>query len=91
MRQHRWFFLLLIAALLLPSCQTTDVVATVSDTQTLLQTKVDPLKVSVSAQHANIALELEVNECLNCHSDKERLIETAKEEELAESESSGVG
>jgi len=91
MRQHRWFFLLLIAALLLPSCQTTDVVATVSDTQTLLQTKVDPLTVSISAQYANIAPELEANECLSCHADKERLIETTKEVEIVESESSGVG
>jgi len=91
MQQHRWLFLLLIAALLLPSCQTTDMAATVSDTQALLQTKVDPLTISISVQHANIVPELEVNECLDCHSDKERLIETAKEEELAESESSGVG
>ncbi len=32
-----------------------------------------------------------VNECLNCHSDKERLMALAKEEETSESESRGVG
>jgi hypothetical protein len=31
------------------------------------------------------------NECLECHTDKQRLIESAKEEELVESESEGVG
>ena len=91
MGQHRWFFLLLIAALLLPSCQTTDAAATVPDTQEPLQAKVNLLTVSISAQYANDTPELVVNECLNCHSDKQRLIDTAKAEEPAESESSGVG
>lgn len=33
----------------------------------------------------------EGNECLNCHSDKDLLIKTAKPEEVVESESKGVG
>ena len=90
MRQYRWFFLLLIAALLLSSCQTTDVAATAPDIEPL-QAKVNPLTVSISAQHVNVLPELEENECLTCHSDKQRLIETAIEEEVVEAESSGVG
>ena len=91
MRQHRWFCLLLITGLLLSSCQTTDVAVINSDTQTASQAKVNPLSVSVSVQNMNIEEELEESECLNCHSDKERLIETAKAEEVVEAESSGVG
>jgi len=33
----------------------------------------------------------EADECLACHSDKDRLIETAKPEEVVEKESSGAG
>lgn len=91
MRQHRWFYLLLITGLLLSSCQTTNVAVINPDTQTASQAKVNPLAVSVSAQDVDILAELEESECLNCHADKERLIETAKEEEVVEAESSGVG
>lgn len=89
MQRYRWFFLLLIAALLLPGCQTAD--TTAPDTQAPLQAKVNPLTISISSQQGNIVSELEESECLNCHSDKQHLIDTAKVEEVAESESSGVG
>jgi hypothetical protein len=34
---------------------------------------------------------VEVDSCLACHSDKQQLIDTAKEEEVVPEESSGVG
>lgn len=33
----------------------------------------------------------ESNHCLDCHSDKQELIDTAKPEEVVESESTGAG
>jgi uncharacterized protein YcfL len=91
MRQHKWFYSLLITTLLLASCQSTEVTSADPATQPLLQAKVNPLPISVSAQQMSDASVPEVNECLNCHADKQRLIDTAKEEEVVEAESSGVG
>jgi len=88
MRRHSWFYLLLITAFLLPGCQTTD--ETAADVQAPQQAKVIPLTVSISSQHGDVS-DFETNECLNCHADKARLIETAKVEEAVEAESSGVG
>jgi len=91
MRQHRWFYLFLITGLLISSCQTTDLAVISPGVQTASQAKVNQLPVSVSSLKGDILAELEENECLNCHSDKARLIDTAKEEEVVEAESSGVG
>jgi len=91
MRQHWCFHLLLITTLLLSSCQTTEMAAAELDMHTFPLAKVNPLIISFFAKQGSVTSELEVNECLNCHSDKERLIETAEEEEIVESESSGVG
>jgi hypothetical protein len=91
MQQHRWFCSLLITTLLLSSCQTKELAATNPESQSSLLAKVNPLTISIFTPQANVETEPEVNECLSCHADKDRLIETAKEEEIVESESSGVG
>lgn len=90
MRRYRWFCLLLITTLLLASCQAITESNPGADGQALPQVKVNPLTFSVSALQMGIK-DLEVNECLNCHADKQRLIDTAKVEEIVEAESSGVG
>lgn len=91
MRRNRWFYLLLITTMLLSSCQAKEMAASDSEAHPSLLPKVDPLTVSVLAQQAEPTAQIDPNECLDCHEDKERLIETAKEEEVAEAESSGVG
>lgn len=49
----------------------------------------DPAAEPVAAVDAEV---IEINECLECHRDKDQLIETARPEEPeAESESKGVG
>ena len=40
---------------------------------------------------AILKVQPEADECLACHSDKDRLIETAKPEEVVEKESTGAG
>jgi hypothetical protein len=46
---------------------------------------------AVAPSNSSTQADIEENECLNCHSDKDRLVETAKPEEPAEAESKGVG
>jgi len=49
------------------------------------------VKVSLRNVEAVLQFQPEADECLACHANKERLIETAKPEEIVEAESSGAG
>jgi hypothetical protein len=92
MRNAWWFPIFMTATLLLSSCMSPDVSASLdSSAAPVLDT------VSEDAAPADEPADVDpdeaqvIDECVNCHSDKERLIETAKVEEEAEAESSGVG
>ncbi len=92
MRLFRQISLFIITTLLFSSCapgKTVD--ASVNQTSAQLA-EVKLATQTVSQPATGTGEGVEPNECLNCHSDKERLIETAKPvAEAAEGESKGVG
>lgn len=81
MRKAR--LLLLTCILFLVGCQTTTPEPVPTNTATPPTPTVKP----------TVTLEViaNVDYCVSCHTDKEQLISTAKPEETAEEESSGVG
>ena len=90
MRLFRWRSTILIATILLSSC------GSATTTMTGVEENIQPALVKpvihIRAQATSEAVESnEPNECLNCHSDQDRLIETADPVVATESESSGVG
>ncbi len=90
MKQFRWISLIVIVTLLLSSCGPGgDGAAPVA--AALPVQGFEPATVLVSNPDRTSS-EAAPNECLACHADKEKLIQTGKPvEEPAESESSGVG
>lgn len=56
--------------------------------QTLAQVTVEP---TAAAVETTPTFEPQTDYCLDCHTDKDQLIQTAKTEEVVESESEGVG
>ena len=84
-RFQRWAYIFAAFVVLLSGCSNTDGSMIEEDI-----TKANTLLASV-LQSESGSEKLENNECLNCHSDKDLLIETAKPEEVVESESKGVG
>lgn len=91
MRPNRkWFYLLSMLTLLISSCQPSE---SVTVDQPMSAGKPPAVNALINfALQGDTATDTENNECLNCHSDKEQLIDTADPvEEIAESESKGVG
>ena len=84
----QWFYILPLLALLISGCQPSKASA-IDQPESAGEIPVVSLLVRLASQNSRAD---ENNECLNCHSDRERLIETADPvEAIAESESRGVG
>jgi hypothetical protein len=93
MQQFRWFSLIILALVfVLAGCQGEAITSPSDEVYASIdappQGESNPIAIApVPTSQATP----EPNECLNCHSDQQRLIDTAKPEEVVESESSGVG
>ena len=75
--------ILIAISFLLPACAS---VATSSPTATN-----EPVEAEEIETEAAVKVQPEADECLACHTDKQRLIDTAAQVEDHESESTGVG
>lgn len=93
MRKLRWLSLIILALwLVLSGCQGEAVINPADEAyasvDTLPQGESNPIALAPTPTAPALA---EPNECLNCHADQQRLVDTARPEEAVESESSGVG
>ena len=91
MQKFQWLGLMLLVAILISSCAPTSAIAA-QDENPAPHADLAPAFSIQSVLERVVSKPAEPNECLNCHSDKERLIETGDPvEPTAESESKGVG
>ena len=93
MQKFRWLSLIILGfAILLASCQSEALTVPVDEVYVSVdlpaQGEANPISAASTPTSQTPA---EPNECLNCHSDQQRLIDTAAPEVVVESESSGVG
>ena len=96
MQKFRWLNFLFLAALILTSCQSTttaempeEISASLAEPAAAAEAVTEPIAI---APTPTALAEPEPDECLLCHADKDRLIETADPVvETGESESKGVG
>jgi hypothetical protein len=94
MRQSRCIPMFMAVSLLLTSCQVGGVAISLESVPELAPAvqSVDLSAATDSQEPAPAVVYKAANECLNCHSDKDLLIETASPEEADhEGESKGVG
>ena len=91
MQHTRWLYIFTAFSLLISSCQSLDVAVNVDNPTTAGEIPVVGALINSTSQEDNSAGITENNECLNCHTNKDRLIETAEPEKPAEIESKGVG
>jgi hypothetical protein len=91
MQHTRWLYIFTAFSLLISSCQAAEVAVNVDNPTTGGEMPVASALGDSTSQEDDSAGVNENNECLNCHSNKDQLIETAELEKPAESESKGVG
>jgi hypothetical protein len=94
MRKIWQFMILVLTTLYLTGCQPSGISASLANVAVPIveENPSSPASVEELSIEPVSETELVLDECTSCHSDKARLIDTAKPvEESAESESSGVG
>lgn len=96
MRKVLPVFLLLIGIVLLQGCSTSNSSIQLPETVAVVETAVSLATPTSQPSAENVALDppeapVAPDTCVACHSDKQRITDTAKLEEEIESESKGVG